>query len=145
MSYLDKSMMVTAGAAGPVSLTSVADIQYFPMLQNQVLQRAAVMVSTAVVSTGAVVINVIARPIHGSTVGQVVLGTLSVPAATAAGVTVYKDFSDALTVIQGGYELVYAVLTAAAGGGAAGAVLPMALLDGDPEVPLNQASLLASA
>lgn len=145
MSYLDKLMVITPGVAGPGLLTAVADIQYFPMLQNQVLQRAGLMVTTAVVSTGAVVVNIIARPTHGSTTGQVVLGTISVPAAAVVGSTYYKDFADNLTVIQAGYELVFSVLTAAAGGGAAGAVLSMALLDLDPETPLNQSKLVASA
>lgn len=143
--YTDKSMVVTPGVAGAQVLTSVAVIQFFPMLQNQVLQRAGLMITTAVVSTGAVVVNVIARPTHGSTSGQVVLGTISVPGGAVVGATYYKDFADNLTIIQAGYELVFAVLTAAAGGGAAGACLPMAVLDYDPEVPLNQASLVLSA
>jgi len=147
MSYLNKYMLISAGVAGPVVVTSVADVQYFPMPMSQVVQRIEALVTTAVVSSAPVVISVFSRPTHGSTSGQVLLGTLSIPGGTAVGKCVYKDIADNASgqPVAAGQEIVFGVTTAAAGGGAAGAVLCMALVDDDPEVPLNQSNMVLSA
>jgi hypothetical protein len=143
--YLNKFMGVTPLAAGPQLLTSTGDIQYFPMPQRLKIQRIEALVSSAVVSSGPVSISVFARPTHGSTSGQVLLGVIIIPAGASVGQCYYKDLSDALVSVLSGQELVFNVSVAAAGGGAAGAVLPMFLADEDPEVPLNQPNLILSA
>lgn len=145
MSFINKFMAVTPGVAGPVSLTSVADVQFFALPYQMSINRVEALVTTAVVSSAPVQLSVFARPTHGSATGQVLLGVLNIPAGTAVGKCVYKDLSDKLVSVQAGQELVFSVTVAAAGGGAAGAVIPMAQMDEAPEVALNQSNLVLSA
>lgn len=144
MSYLNKYMLASASVAGPVVLTSVADVLYFPLPQSEVVQRIALLVTTAMSSSGAAVVTVYSRPTHGSTTGQVSLGTLSIPAAATAGQCYYKDISDNASgnPVAAGQEIVFSVTTAST---SAGAGIPMVLVDDDPEVPLNQSNLVLSA
>jgi hypothetical protein len=88
-------------------------------------------------------VTVRARPVVGSAAGQVTLGTLSIPGGTAAGKVVYKDLNQ--QAIQPGGSLVFEVTTAAAGGGAAGAGLCGFIAQEDPEYPVNESSMIASA
>lgn len=145
MSYLNKNMLADGSVAGPVLLTSVADILYFPMPMKQVVQRIMALVTTAVVSSAPVSVAVYSRPTHGSTSGQVLLGTLNIPGGASVGQCYYKDIADNLAPVNAGQELVFSVTVAAAGGGAAGAAIPMALVDDSPEEPLNQPNLVLSA
>ena len=107
------------------------------------LSRLLAVVTTAVVSTGAVVITVTQRLSPGTAAGQVTLGTLSIPAATVLGKEVYKDIDPA--VVLPGQTIAFNVTTAAAGGGAAGgAVYAFEAMD-RPEQPANLANMLLSA
>jgi hypothetical protein len=131
-------------AAALLDLTAAAvdgDARVF--LSKVKVNRIAVCVTTAVVSTGAVVVAFKKRPTPGSTSGDSTIGSISIPAGTAVGKVYYKDISPA--VLNAGDELVFQVTTAAAGGGAAGAGLP--LFEGEfvGEMAANQSDMVASA
>mgnify|MGYP003347377665 FL=1 len=103
----------------------------------------SIAISTAVVSSGGVVITVKNRPTVASAAGESTITTLTVPAGTAAGKVVYKDINEAL-IVPGG-SLVFEVTTAAAGGGAAGGGIYGFVACEDPEYKLNESSMIASA
>lgn len=131
--------------AGPSVVTSAADIQEFVVPSKIRVRRILATVSTAIVSTGSVVITVFSRPTVGSTASQVSLGTLTIPAASVAGSTFYKDLSTIVSGVKAGQSVAFAVSTAAAGGGAAGAVYCTFEAEEDPETASNQSNLTASA
>src|SRR6185312_2113779 len=118
--YTTKLSGIVPNVVGPVSLASAAEVQAFMVGSKQKVLRLLAQVTTAVVSTGAVQVDCYARPTHGSTSGQVLLGSLLIPAGSAAGAKLYKDISVA-TAVLAGQEVAFTVSTAAAGGGAAGA------------------------
>lgn len=143
-SGLGKLVPALAASVAPGSLTSTAVISEHACIgERMAIQRVAVAVSTAVVSSGAVVVTVRNRPVVGSATGQSTITTLSIPAGTAAGKVLYKDINESL--IQPGGSLVFEVTTAAAGGGAAGAGLCGYIASEDPEYKLNESSMIASA
>lgn len=100
------------------------------------------MITTAVVSTGGVVVAFKRYPTYGSSAGAVTLGTLTIPAGTAAGKVVYKRINPSNLIP--GDQLVAEVTTAAAGGGAAGGALYSFSAEEDPEYPPNQSDMIAS-
>jgi hypothetical protein len=104
--------------------------------------RLAAYITTAVVSTGTVVLQLLYRPTAGSSSGQVVLGSLNIPAGTAADKVIYKDITP--YNLPAGSQLAYSVSTAAAGGGAAGAAIVEVLTDFSPEAVLNESKFVAS-
>ena len=112
-------------------------------LSNVALDRLLLIVTTSVVSSGAVVVQFKKRSAPGVTSGEVVLGSLSIPAGTAAGKVLYKNINEA--ELQAGQALAIEVTTAAAGGGAAGGCLYGFELQESPEVPANEPSMIASA
>lgn len=105
--------------------------------------RLKAMVTTAVVSSGAVVITYKKYPTYGSSASAVTLGTISIPAATAAGKVLYKNITP--VVCTPGEQIVYEITTAAAGGGAAGNAYYAVEFELDPEQPANQSDMIASA
>lgn len=107
------------------------------------VKRLMCMVTTAVVSSGAVVVNFKRYPTYGSSAGAVSLGTISIPAATAAGKVVYKDITPALC--YPGDQIVFEITTAAAGGGAAGNAFYAIEVSANPEYASNQSDMIASA
>lgn len=133
-----------ANKAMSLDLTSAAvgDLSFVCMQRCQVSQIKA-LVDVAVVSTGAVVITVRKRPTPGSASGQSTVGTLSIPAGTAAGKVYYKAVSP--VSFAEGDEMVFEVTTAAAGGSAAGSALAGFYSYESPEVPLNESDMVASA
>lgn len=140
---IGKLVPALAASVAPGSLASAAVISEHACIGERVaIQRVAVAVSTAVVSTGAVVVTVRNRPTVGSASGQSTITTLSIPAGTAAGKVVYKDINEAL--IAPGGSIVFEVTTAAAGGGAAGAGVCGYVASEDPEFKLNESSMIAS-
>lgn len=107
------------------------------------IQRVMALVTTAVVSTGAVVVAMKRYPTYGSAASAETVGTISIPAGTAAGKVVYKDVTP--VTAYPGDQLVFEVTTAAAGGGAAGNAAYMFGAVLKPEMAANQADMIASA
>src|SRR5262252_4226174 len=85
--------------------TSVADSAFvaasraYPSTPSMVRRLWATV--TTVISTAASVITFTYRPTPGSATGQVTLGTLTVPLATAAGKFMYKNLTSAQKVMPG--------------------------------------------
>ena len=139
-----KLVPALSGAVAPAVFTSTGVKSEYACIGERVaIQRVAVVVSTAVVSTGAVVVTVKNRPTVASATGEASITTLSIPAGTAAGKVVYKDINEAL--IAPGGSLVFEVTTAAAGGSAAGAGVCGFIVQEDPEYAPNLSSMVASA
>lgn len=131
------------GALGSAqSLGSAAAIAAFLAPEKMDILQLGFTVSTAVVSSGAAVITFYNRSAQGVTSGQVALGTISVPAATAAGITLFKAIE---AQVQEGHMVEAVVTTATAGGGAAGAGYCTLKVSFSSENPLNVTNLLASA
>lgn len=131
-------------AANSQDLSAAAVHTTFKSVGSQMdVTRLMAIVTTAVVSTGAVVVKFWRRPTFGSTASQVLLGQLSIPAGTAAGKVLYKDISP--TQVNPGEEISFEVTTAAAGGGAAGGAVYELELSDSPEAGGNQANMIASA
>ena len=126
------------------SLTSAANIANFLAFAKVKVKRVAFQVTTAVVSTGGVVLNIYYRPVPGSGSTANLVASLTIPAGTAAGVVLYKDVAG--QVLQPGEELACDVATAAAGGSAAGAgyFIPEECEE-SPDVVLNLSNHVASA
>lgn len=107
------------------------------------VNRIMALVTTAVVSTGAVVVAMKRYPTYGSSASAETIGTLSIPAATVAGKVLYKDVTP--VICYPGDQLVFEVTTAAAGGGAAGNAAYMFNAVLRPEAAANQSDMVASA
>ena len=143
-SGLGKLVPALSASVAPGSLASTAVIcEYACVGERMGIQRVAVAISTAVVSSGGVVVTIRNRPTVASATGQSTITTLTIPAGTAAGKVVYKDINEAL-IVPGG-SLVFEVTTAAAGGGAAGQGVCGFVASEDPEYKLNESSMIASA
>lgn len=107
--------------------------------------RFGFTITTATVSTGNIVVTATAA---GGTTGN--CGTLTIATGKAAGQVYYEntDYISAGTgawseYIHEGDQVVVAVGTAAAGGGAAGAGIPWLLVEIDPEIPANNSVMNA--
>lgn len=129
MAYENNSPLVYSRvAAAPTALTATGVLAPgFIANKNVQLAVAQFRVTTAIVSTGAVVITLKKRVLPNSSSGEVVIGTLSIPAGAVAGAVYYRTFDEdlAANTFRPGDELVYEVTTASAGGGAAGAGIPL--------------------
>lgn len=124
-------------------LTAVAVTSAQTIMQQSIVKKIGFVLTTAVVSTGSVVVEFYKRPTAGSTGSQVLLGTLTIPAGTAAGKTLYKNITPVSVAIGG--DISCSIATAAAGGGAAGAGVSMVILEEDPESDVNNSNMIASA
>ena len=147
---IGKLVPALSTAVAPAVLTSTGVKSEFACIGERVaIQRVAIAISTAVVSSGGVVITVKNRPVvasagtPGTATAESTITTLTVPAGTAAGKVVYKDINEAL-IVPGG-SLVFEVTTAAAGGGAAGGGIYGFVASEDPEYKTNESSMIASA
>lgn len=129
-------------AADDLSATGVHG-EYLVMRKVNV-DRLYALITTAVVSTGAVVIAFKARSAPGVTAGQVTIASVSVPAGSAVGKVVYKDGFDPYEM-NPGQALAIEVTTAAAGGGAAGGAVYGFEFQDSPEQPANITSMVESA
>lgn len=125
------------------SLASAAVVKKYAFFRPAYVRRIGIGVTTAIVSTGSVVVTIKKYPTMGSNSGEVSLGTITIPAGTAAGKVFYKALGS-VKLIEGD-ELVFEVTTAAAGGGAAGAGVCMFDADDNPEMPANNSDMVASA
>ena len=109
-----------------------------------IVERLMLMVTTTTLTgTAAPVVTFYARPTFGSTSGQITLGTLTIPTATAAGSIVYKNIES--VKLPMGYTLVANLTTAGTdGGSAAGAGLVMFKMFQATEEPKNISLMIAS-
>lgn len=111
----------TIGTVTVADLTSAAvNHRFIASGIKLIVRRVAIVIQTATVSSGGIVITPRKRPTPGSASGQSSGSTITVPTATPAGTVIYKDLATPLT-FQPGEELAFEVTTAAAGGSAAGA------------------------
>lgn len=132
----------SAGAAQNLAVAAVHS--YLELVLSQFLvKRIAAIITTSVVSTGAVVVKFYDRPTPGSAAAQVTIGTLNIPAGTLVGSVVYKDVT--AYSMHPGHELAMEVTTASAGGGAAGGAVYAVEGEDDPESVLDQPTMIASA
>lgn len=130
----------------PVSLQSLASaavINRYAVAKQCDVLRLEFPISTAVVSSGNVIVTFKQRPVIGSASGEVTLGTLSIPNGAAAGQVYYKDIDPVMC--KEGQEIIAEVTTAAAGMGAAGNGQAIVVVQEDPEVAANNSNMVASA
>lgn len=136
---LARVLQVGAGAAYTLSSTGVAAYNFLA-IDNVRVMRFMAYVTTAIVSTAPVVVQLIRRPVYGSTTNQVIIGTLQIPGGTVVDTIVYKDIIPAQCLA--GDQFVFNTSTAATSSGAA---LFDFIFDYDPETAPNQTKYLASA
>lgn len=124
-------------------LTSAAVIKKFVFSRPALVRQVAFDLQVATVSTGSIVITVKKYPATGSSASASTVGTITIPAGTAAGVQYYKAVS--AVKFAPGQQLVFEVTTAAAGGGAAGSGICVFDAEESPEVVGNDSLMVASA
>jgi hypothetical protein len=143
MAFDVKSLAVQGPIGAAQSLTSAAVVAnsmvQFPVSIEKILFK----LTTAVVSSGAVVVNFKKRPTLGSATGEVSIGTLTIPAGAAINAIYYKD----VTPVEFGVGefLAVEVTTAAAGMGAAGAGYSAIQLSSSPKTDGQNSNMIASA
>jgi len=126
----------------PTSLADAAFIaasRYYISTPSYVRRLWATV--TAAVVTAACVVTFTYRPTPGSATGQVTLGTLTLPNATAAGKFVYKNLTSATKLMPGG-EL---VLSFSGGSGAGGLAAVGVTSDLSWDSDSNNPNAIASA
>lgn len=133
-----------SGVLAADDLTGAAVHGEFLVMKKVNIDRLYALVTTAVVSTGAVVIAFKARTAPGVTAGQVTIASVSVPAGSTVGQVVYKE-GFAPYAMNPGMALAIEVTTAAAGGGAAGGAVYGFEFQDSPEQPANITSMVESA
>lgn len=111
---------------------------YVPVMSQMKVKRLMALVST--VTVGPATIAFKRRPLFGSAVGEVTMGTIVIPAATAVGKEVYKNLTSPVTCFPGD-QIVYEITVAATSGGAHYGIEA----ELDPEQPVNQSDMIASA
>lgn len=126
-----------------VALTSAAVVQSFVVCDQMQVNELFFVVSTAVVSSGNVVLTFKRRPTIGSASGEVTIGTLNIPGGAAVGKCYYKRVTPVVCAVS--EQIVVEVTTAAAGGGAAGNGMGFVRADSDPETEANNADLILSS
>lgn len=108
------------------------------------VKRLMFLEETLVVATStAPVVEFNRRPTVGSSSGEVLLGTLTIPDATAIGTVIYKDIEP--VVFNPGEELSFEHVTQAAGGSIAGDGYYAVECEDYPEQPGNETKMTASA
>lgn len=118
-------------SSAAASLTSVADIAPAfvcdrPALVNQI----GIKVTTSITSSGAIVVSVYQRTAFGSATNQVLIGTITIPSTAVAGQIYVNNINDKTSPnLAVGDQITFSVTTAAAGGGAAGAGVPLCRID----------------
>lgn len=118
-----------------LTATGVPDFSYVNFENMRVWRFIAKIIDTTV-STGNIVVQLLSRPVYGSSSGQVIVGSLNIPSGAVLGQMYYKDFT-AVTV-PAGNEMAFNISVAAAGGGAAGSAILSYLADYSPETSVNQ-------
>lgn len=128
-----------SASVAPGSLTSAADIAEYVCIGSpvEIVRIAAAIVTSPTVT--ATVITVYRRSGPNVTAGQVTLGTITLPVATAIGNVVYKDLNQQRLAV--GECLAFAVTTTSS----AGTAVCGFLAQEDPEYKLNESKMVASA
>lgn len=133
---------VGAGATTSLTATGV-DAKSLMFYEPSRVWRLLFYVTTATVSTVSIVVRFYYRPVAGSSSGQVTLGSITIPTAIAADKVYYYDVTPYNMPAMS--QVAFEVITAAAGGGAAGAGYWDVVSDFDPETALNSSKMVASA
>ena len=141
--YVDHDLSPMPLVVAAQSLASAAVINQFVCKRPVNVEKLAFLVSTATVSTGNIVISVYKRQVVGSSSGQSLIDTLTIPSGVAAGVLYYSLPST--VSLQMGQAISFEVTTAAAGGGSAGAGYAIVNVDYSPESMVNNSSAVLSA
>lgn len=126
-------------------VASASDYASWYIGEEVILTRIMFLVTTTTL-TGLVapVVTFYARPTFGSSSGQISLGTLTIPTATAAGTILYKNIES--VKLPQGYTLTVAGTTQGTdGGSAAGAGFAMFKAFMGTEDPKNVSAMVASA
>ncbi len=115
--YSNRGSILQGPLGTALDLTTTASNEYLVNEPAQV-EEIGIIIKTATVSSGGIVVTVTARPTVGSATGAVTIGTITIPTAIAAG----KLYTNKVTPVSvsPGYSINVAVTTAAAGVGAAG-------------------------
>jgi len=136
--YIFSSSPILPTSSASAASTGVKN-SYAVQRQLNVL-RLTYLVTTLFNSTGATIVSFYKRITAGSDTGRVLIGTLSIPNATAAGKCLYKDIQG--YTCKEGEEIVADVTTAAT---TAGAGMASIVCEEDPESAVNNSNLVASA
>jgi len=138
MAYNVKIFGLSPAVAGPQSVASTG-VKQEHVAGSMLKVRRVTFVVTTVLGAGAVTVAITKRPIPGSATGEVALGSLAIPALTAAGTKIYKDLNSSVS-IQTGESVAFNVSAAAASGAG------YFLIEGeeDPETALNQSLVLSA-
>jgi hypothetical protein len=136
--------LVPRKAASTSLSGSLASVNTFALsyvcVQRVNIAQLKVVVDTAIVSTAPVVVSFFVNTAPGVTAGNYLLGTITIPGGTPVGKVYLCEINPKLGVMIEGTELMFQCTTAAAGGGAAGTVVPAVFHLEDPEVPANEAN-----
>ena len=134
--YIYNGLNIAIPNASAQALTSATAIYSAPVVQRVLIKKLMFVVSTTVSSSASAVLTYYWRPNAGSATGQVTLGTITIPTASAAG----KVFVNNITPFNGvvGGDIAVSVTTAAtsAGGG-----FCSFYLEQDPETDKNESSV----
>lgn len=128
----------------PISLTATGVVDDFSYVTFETMRvwRFMAYVVNATVSTGNIVVQLLYRPVYGSSSNQVTIASLNIPGGVTADKIYYKDF--AAVTVPAGNEVAFNISVAAAGGGAAGTAIAQFLADYSPEAALNQTKFVLS-
>ena len=132
-----------SGVLAADDLSAAAVHGEYVCIKNFDFKMMKALITTAVVSTGAVSVVFYKRSAPGVSAAQVTLGTLLIPAASVVGAVVYKSVTP--VEFLPGNALAFEVTVAAAGGGAAGGALYGFDYEDSPEQPANVSSMVLSA
>lgn len=138
MAYNVKVFGVYPLTAGPQSVATTGVKQELVTGSQLRVRRVAFVVTTAL-GAGDAVVAVTARPIPGSATGASSLGSLTIPASSAAGAKIYKDLSSSAAIAVG--SAVAFNVTSASASGAGYFVMEG---EEDPETALNQGLTLSA-
>lgn len=140
MGYSERVGYQGTNATASILDCSGANTLTTPLSQSVVPTHLFAFVQTTFNSTGPTVITVNYRPTVGSSSGQTLLGTISIPTASAAPATFWKASSE-VTCFAGG-EIAFVVTTAATTAGKVFIGWDAGL---SPENPANLPNAVASA
>lgn len=141
---LEFAVPLASTALDADDLTATGVHGEYVITKSCLVKRLVAAVTAAVAgSTTAPVITFKRRPTLGSAIGEVSLGTITIPDGTAAGKVLYKELTQPVQ-FKVGEGLAIEVTTAATGGVPAGNAVYDALVIDDPEVPANEANMVAS-
>lgn len=132
-----------ASVTNAQSLAATGTIMSHSVKRSMKLDMLLLAISTAVVSSGNVVVNFYQRLAIGVDTNRVLLGTLNILPGASVGQCYYKQIES--VDLYPGQELIAVVSTAAAGGGAAGAGDAGYVAEESPEDPRNVSAMVLSS